>query len=954
MKLNVISAIFRRNFISYFSNPTGYVFICVFVLLTGFAAFWPNEFFNANLANLDQLNRYLPYIMLIFIPAITMSIWADERRQGTDELLLTLPATDLEVVLGKYLAAVAIFSVALLFSLSNVAVLMWLGNPDLGLVLGTYFGYWLVGLAMLAIGMVASFLTSNLTVGFILGVAFNAPLVFAASADVILPTHLAMAVRHWSLAEQFRDFGRGVISLSSVIYFLSIIGVMLYLSMVLIGRRHWLGGRDGQSMLGHYIARAIALVVLVAGLSLIIWHHDRRIDVTAERLSSLSPQTLTMLKDLKRPVQIEAFVSPEVPETYVRTRLDLLSMLREFERRSGGKVQLRVNDTRPYSEAAQRAETQYGIKSQQVASRTRGAMNIEDIFLGVAITSGLEKVVVPFFDRGVPVEYELIRSVGTVAGEKRKRLGLLQTDAKLQGDFDMQTMSPGRKELIVEELEKQYEVVPVNADSPITEKFDVLLAVQPSSLSEEQMTNFVAAVRSGQPTAIFEDPFPYLDPSVTATAAPRRPQGNPMMMQTPPEPKGNIDQLWSMLGVDFSENSIVWQNYNPYPKISAFPPEFVFIDKGTGAPHPFNEKDAITSGLQQLLFLFPGSVRRRNASELNFAPLVMTGDATGVVPYREILLPSMFGFGGGQLNPARRWQPTHENYVLGAHITGKPGPAANNPHQFGAMNLPMSDEGSPDAAVAEDVSNVDPPASPDVEGDTTKLAEDAAKAAAEAESAKAESPPAESPADGELNVVVVGDIDVLYSAFVALRNRGDDPEAEVKLDLDNVTFVLNTLDSLAGEKRYIDVRKRRPQHRSLTDLDRRTETIREQATEAREKFAAKFEKDREAAQAELDKKIAELQKRTDINPLQMMQEVEMVRRNEERRLERKTELLRREREEQIKKVETDLEVQMRRIQGRTKLLAVALPPILPLLIGAFVFVRRRQQEREGVSKSRMR
>jgi len=216
-------AVMKRNFLGYFSNPTGYVFLCIFVFLTSLAAFWPYEFFNQNLATLDQLNYWYPLIMLVFIPAITMSIWAEEKRQGTDELLLTLPADDFDIVIGKYMAASAIFTATLLFSqLSTFITLAILtdGSLDTGLIFTTYLGYWFVGLTMIAIGMIASFLTGNLTVSFILGSLFNAPLAFASLSKSIVPGKtIANLMAESGIARPFDDFGRGVISLSSVVYF---------------------------------------------------------------------------------------------------------------------------------------------------------------------------------------------------------------------------------------------------------------------------------------------------------------------------------------------------------------------------------------------------------------------------------------------------------------------------------------------------------------------------------------------------------------------------------------------------------------------------------------------------------------------------------------------------------------------------------------------------------------
>ena len=333
MNINVLCAVFRRNFVSYFANPTGYVFICLFVLLGAIAAFWVPAFFSNNLANLDQLSFWLPFIMLVYVPSITMGVWADERKQGTDELLLTIPAGDFEIVLGKYLAAVAIFTVALLFSLlCNLAVLEWLGNPDVGLFVGTYVGYWLVGLAMLSIGVVASFLTSNITISFVLGVLLNLPLVFLTWAGAILggfERRQIMAVKSWSIGNRLDDFSHGVLSLSGVAYFLMIVVVMLYLSMVLIGRRHWFSGRFRWSLAGHFLVRALSLMVVAVAAVVLFRHYDLRLDVTSEQLSSLSPETRKLIRDLKvaRPVRIEAFISPSVPAVYTNTRLNLLCVL---------------------------------------------------------------------------------------------------------------------------------------------------------------------------------------------------------------------------------------------------------------------------------------------------------------------------------------------------------------------------------------------------------------------------------------------------------------------------------------------------------------------------------------------------------------------------------------------------------------------------------------------------
>ena len=333
----------------------------------------------------------------------------------------------------------------------------------------------------------------------------------------------------------------------------------------------------------------------------------------------------------KRPVRIEAFISPEVPESYLQTRINLLSVLRELESRGGEMLQVQINSTDRYGPEADMARKRYNIEPKQVTDSSQGVYRRDNIYLAVAFTSGLEKVVIPFVDRGVPVEYELVRSLCTVTEQKRKRVGVVESDAPLFGKFSMQGQSNEWR--LITELKKQYEVVQVNPSQPIPlhkvaknpdekdEGFDVLLAVQPSSLGKPEMDNFIAAVKAGQPTVVFEDPFTWFlvrdvpaNFPTRASPAARQPYDGhdaaaAFWKRVTSKHFGNswalpfsavqrtIDEFSPMPFEDDDDGrqgpDRLGKNYNPYPKLSDLEHEFIFIDHGCGSPEPFNEVDPI-------------------------------------------------------------------------------------------------------------------------------------------------------------------------------------------------------------------------------------------------------------------------------------------------------------------------------------------------------------------------
>ncbi|MEM7457123.1 MAG: Gldg family protein [Planctomycetota bacterium] len=948
-------AVMKRNFAGYFSNPTGYVFLCIFVLLTSFAAFWPHEFFTTNLANFDQLNRFLPYIMLVFIPAITMSIWAEERRQGTDELLLTLPAKDFDIVIGKYFAAVWVFTVSLLFSqLSNYAVLLGMtgGQLDTMLLFSTYLGYWFMGIAMLSIGMVASFLTNNLTVGFIFGAAFNAPLAFFSNADVILSNRDWIGrLFEWSLLQRFEPFGRGLVALPSAFYFIGIVVIGIYLSLILIGRRHWLGGRDGTSLLWHFVLRgAFLIITVIAGVVIVQYSplNRARMDISAEKVSTLSDSTKVLLDELaaeaggdKPPVKVEAFISNNIPTEFVSTKYDLVNLLREFDVRAGNQLQVKLyQGLEPFSPEAILAEKRFGIRPVPVTSQSRGALREDQVVMGVAITSGREQVVIPFFPYGMPVEYELMRSINTVSSANRKTIGIIETDALAMGARLMtqegEPFNIPRIEFI-NELQKQYDVESVNCATPLSlwledddglpssRRYDVLIAIQPSKMSQGELDNLIEAMHRGQPTMILEDPFMMweaaaiqgIDPpaenfsqNVTGTFFPRSvPRGT--------QGQCDIHDLWDALDIQIDEmpvgtganaqsySYLAWQqpSANPYKRdqsldneelIIVRQDEEAMIDDMRFAPdHP------ATRGISELHFQFSGYLSPLTNSQLDFEPLVVSG-AAGRLAVNQYL-----GERGVRSQLDRHRGEASQNFCLAAHITGSD----------------WSD------AI---------PADPDVVEPNKTMS----------------------------NVIYIADVDAISDSLMQVRNYPIRDGVEYRFQ--NMAFALNAVDSLAGVEEFNELRNRKFRHVTLRVVEDTIEDATSEVYDIRQVLEMEEFTERnllqEKVQAELGPIGEEIQRmQTQIDRGEVVDNVEFERlklifqqraAQQQQEFEQKISELENSKREELRSVQLEAELKIQEIQRWFKLMAVLIPPIPPLLVGAIVFTRRQLRERETISKAR--
>ncbi|HTN31013.1 MAG TPA: ABC transporter permease subunit [Pseudomonas sp.] len=235
-----LSVIFRRELASYFSTPLAYVFLVIFLVLSGVFTFYLGGFYERNEADLGVFFSFHPWLYLFLVPAIAMRLWAEERKSGTIELLMTLPISRAEAVAGKFLAAWVFAGLALLLTFPMVLTVNYLGEPDNGVILTGYLGSWLLAGSYLAVGGCMSALARNQVIAFILAVSVCFLFIVSGFPMVLdlfsawAPQGLVDAVASLSFLVRFDAISKGVIDLRDLLYFLSFIAAWLAATAVVI------------------------------------------------------------------------------------------------------------------------------------------------------------------------------------------------------------------------------------------------------------------------------------------------------------------------------------------------------------------------------------------------------------------------------------------------------------------------------------------------------------------------------------------------------------------------------------------------------------------------------------------------------------------------------------------------------------------------------------------------
>ena len=331
--------LFKKELSSFFSSLIGYLTIIVFLILTGLMLWVFKSDFNIldyGFAGMDGLFVIGPFLYLFLIPAITMRMFAEEKKNGTMELLLTKPLSEMKLIWAKFLAGFTLVFISLLPTLvcyfSVVALGDPVGNIDTGSVVGSYIGMLLLGAAFVAIGLFASSITNNQIVAFILAALMSAfmHLGFESIYRMGFLGDADLFVRSLGMSYHYESISRGVIDSRDVIYFASVIAVFMMATRIVLQSRKWHGWRNKKDQRRSHWIELGAGVLIVVFVNVIGYYVFGRLDLTSEKRYTLSKSTKNLLKKIDEPVLYRVYLEGEFPADFKRLQNETKEMLNQF------------------------------------------------------------------------------------------------------------------------------------------------------------------------------------------------------------------------------------------------------------------------------------------------------------------------------------------------------------------------------------------------------------------------------------------------------------------------------------------------------------------------------------------------------------------------------------------------------------------------------------------------
>jgi len=532
--MNNIKAIMRRDLGAYFTSPVGYIFMMVFVTIS--VGLYITSFFAFPMADMRPYFDNLPLLLCVFMPAVTMRIWAEERKENTWEMLLTFPMEARELVLGKFFAALIFFALTLLSTVTVPVMLMSLGNPDMGAIFGGYLGTLLLGAFFLALGIffsgffkdqIVAFTVTLLTCFsfFLVGTNF-----IAAYIDDRVPGLGSLLSDLLGLFGHYSPFTRGVVDIADVFYFLVWTVVFLALNILFIDGRN---RPKAKTIFAGAVAMSVVIGMLfnylMAGTSLL------RFDLTADKIYTISQASKNILAELDTPVQLRVYITPrdKMPTGMKDLEQDIVDKLEEMRVASNGRVEYSTiyldvanaytdpmaaldeeEESKGEEEVIERRMLEKGVQPFNVQAMSRDEITSRLVYssIGIGYKDRAEEILPQIVPQSLEeLEYRLVNTIHKMTRDTAPVVALVAPMEAVNIDPQMRQILMQMGQPIPEsddpyeylqqvlEFEKyQVERVELTKESPLPEEYDTLAVINPRALNERQRWEINRALHSGK------------------------------------------------------------------------------------------------------------------------------------------------------------------------------------------------------------------------------------------------------------------------------------------------------------------------------------------------------------------------------------------------------------------------------------------------------------------------